>query len=108
MCRVHWYALRKLVRDAVWREYRRGQEVTKTPTARYMAVTEWAKGELAFKAHDEAAAAVTASYLGAALRWRGVAIARGQGDPLEDILASIPGDALRELVHESSSDDQVA
>jgi len=40
MCRIHWFALRKALRDAVWREYKNGQEKSKTPTARYMAVQQ--------------------------------------------------------------------
>lgn len=31
-----WYALPKLLRDAIWANYRRGQEVDKRPTAAYL------------------------------------------------------------------------
>lgn len=34
MCKSHWYALPKPVRDAVWREYRPGQERDKRPSDR--------------------------------------------------------------------------
>lgn len=36
MCRAHWYALPKEHRDAIWATYRRGQEVTKTPSDDYL------------------------------------------------------------------------
>lgn len=41
MCRPHWWSVRKALRDAIWREYRRGQERDKRPSARYMAVQRW-------------------------------------------------------------------
>lgn len=37
-CRPHWFKLPKFLRDAVWRHYRPGQEITKTPSGRYVAV----------------------------------------------------------------------
>lgn len=44
-CRKHWFALPKALRDKVWRTYRPGQEVTKTPSRDYLAVArevqEW-------------------------------------------------------------------
>lgn len=39
-CPPHWYALPKTLRDKVWATYRRGQEVTKTPSAAYVAVAK--------------------------------------------------------------------
>lgn len=39
MCRAHWYSLPKSMRDAVWAEYRTGQEVRKDPTDAYLIVT---------------------------------------------------------------------
>lgn len=38
MCRMHWFMVPKPLRQAVWRLYRRGQEVTKDPTPDYLAV----------------------------------------------------------------------
>ena len=35
-CRMHWFALPKHLRDEIWRTYRPGQEITKTPTAEYI------------------------------------------------------------------------
>jgi hypothetical protein len=40
MCRRHWFALPKRMRDAIWAEYRLGQEIRKDPTAAYLAVTD--------------------------------------------------------------------
>lgn len=37
-CRRHWYALPKRLRTKIWRVFRPGQEVTKTPSADYVAV----------------------------------------------------------------------
>lgn len=36
-CKGHWFALPKRLRDEIWRTYRRGQEVSKTPSAEYVA-----------------------------------------------------------------------
>lgn len=44
-CKAHWYKLPKYLRDAIWREYRPGQEVSKTPSRAYLDVArqvqEW-------------------------------------------------------------------
>lgn len=37
-CGKHWYRLPKVLRDEVWRTYVPGQEITKTPSAEYLAV----------------------------------------------------------------------
>lgn len=37
-CARHWSMLPKRLRDAIWREYRSGQEVTLTPSRAYLAV----------------------------------------------------------------------
>jgi hypothetical protein len=36
MCRDDWRALPKRFQDAIWRTYRPGQEVTKTPSRAYL------------------------------------------------------------------------
>lgn len=77
------------MRDAVWREYRQGQERDKKPSLRYLAVQQHAIGEVAFKPYDEGAAAASAPYLLNAVRYRLLAIERGEGDPLEG-LAALP------------------
>lgn len=44
-CKPHWFSLPKRLRDQIWATYRRGQEITKRPSAEYlaaaMAVQEW-------------------------------------------------------------------
>lgn len=44
-CRQHWFTLPKPMRDAIWRCYAPGQEVTKTPSVEYLRVAnkvqEW-------------------------------------------------------------------
>jgi hypothetical protein len=82
MCRPHWLSLRKPLRDAIWREYRPGQENDKRPSTRYLAVTLRAVGEVAFKPYDEGAAATAARYLLESERLRQRCIDAGDGDPL--------------------------
>ena len=36
MCRRHWFMVPKPLREEVWRTYRPGQEIDKSPTAEYM------------------------------------------------------------------------
>jgi len=44
-CTKHWFSLPRPLRDRIWQTYRRGQEVTKTPSPEYLAaakaVQEW-------------------------------------------------------------------
>ncbi len=70
----HWFALPKPLRDAIWREYRPGQEHDKKPSARYLAVQRRAIGAL-----------LAAPYLLESEIWRREAIEAGDGDPLEGI-----------------------
>lgn len=86
VCRNHWRALRIDLRRAIMREYVEGQELTKTPTLRYLAVQRLAVSALAFKPHDEEAAKVSAGYLAEAITYQQRAIAAGQGDPLEGLV----------------------
>jgi hypothetical protein len=86
MCLRHWKALPGKVQRAIWREYRAGQEHTKLPTHRYMAVQQLAVMHSAFKPNDEAAALAAATYLRSALAYRAEAIRLGHGDPLDGLL----------------------
>lgn len=86
MCRRHWYSLRKPLRDAIWREYRPGQERDKRPGPRYLAVQQLAIAELAFTPHDEEAAMTSANYVASAEKWRQAAIDAGLGDPLKGLI----------------------
>jgi len=38
-CKRHWFMLPRELRDEVWRTYRAGQEITKTPSDDYIFVT---------------------------------------------------------------------
>jgi hypothetical protein len=44
-CKSHWFQLPKNLRSLIWRTYRPGQEITKTPSPEYIAaahqVQEW-------------------------------------------------------------------
>lgn len=50
MCKSHWFKLPKVLRDAIWRHYRPGQEVDKRPSDRYIAtaaiVHNWIAGKV--------------------------------------------------------------
>lgn len=81
-CKPHWFALRKPMRDAIWREYRPGQENDKKPSYRYLAVQRRAVAELAFKPNDEKSAHVAAGYILESEAFRLRAIETGAGDPL--------------------------
>ncbi len=84
-CRAHWFALRKKTRDAIWREYRPGQENDKNPSVRYLSVQRFACAELVFRPKDEAAALECGRYLAEAIRFRQEAIEQGDGDPLGEL-----------------------
>ena len=49
-CKQHWFALPKPLRDAIWKEYRPGQEKDGTPNLRYLSVAqlvqEWIAGRI--------------------------------------------------------------
>lgn len=46
-CRPHWYALPKSIRDAIWRAYRPGQEISLSPSAAYIAAARGAQDWIA-------------------------------------------------------------
>lgn len=82
MCSAHWRGLRQKVKDAIWREYRPGQEEDKRPSFAYLSVSHFAIGELAFKSNDEGAAQIVAEYMKHAQAFRQQAIENSEGDPL--------------------------
>lgn len=86
VCRFHWRSLSVRMRRAILREYVKGQEQTKTPTLRYLAVQRLAIAKLAIRQiHGETTNPADA-YLAAAQKFREAAIAAGQGDPLEGLV----------------------
>jgi hypothetical protein len=82
---VHWASLPKRFKDAIWREYRPGQERDKKPSVRYLAVQQAAVAMAAFKPYDEGAAKTCAEYLQKAIHLQHVAIQAGDGDPLQGL-----------------------
>jgi len=84
-CRGHWFKLGKKTRDAIWREYRPGQELDKAPSLRYLAVQRFACAELAFKPNDEEAARKSAALMFGAVTYQREAIRQGLGDPLRGL-----------------------
>jgi hypothetical protein len=89
-CKPHWFSLPKDVRDAVWAEYRPGQENDKQPSVRYLAVQRFAVARTAFKPNDEGAALTCAQYMHEAMLFRNRAIDMGLGDPLAGLLPRNP------------------
>lgn len=85
MCPPHWRRVRPELRAAIWREYRTGQERRKDPSLRYLAVASLVIAEVAFRPHDESAAAAAWRYLARAHWARARAVAAGLGDPLEGL-----------------------
>lgn len=53
MCRRHWYALPKPMRDAVWATYRPGQEIDKRPSREYLDASKQAIDWLAAKGNRQ-------------------------------------------------------
>lgn len=49
-CKTHWYALPAQLRTLIWRTYRPGQEITKTPSREYIEaaklVQDWIKEQM--------------------------------------------------------------
>lgn len=43
MCLPHWRMVPKDMQDAVWANYKRGQEVRKDPTEEYLDITRMAR-----------------------------------------------------------------
>jgi hypothetical protein len=82
------------IQQAIWREYRPGQEVDKQPSSRYIAVQRLACAQSVFKPDDEEAARTALPYLVEAVRYRRAAIAEGAGDPLEGLVTDgeLPGE----------------
>lgn len=86
-CRQHWFALPLKIRNAIWREYRPGQENDKRPSVRYLAVQRLACAHSVFKPDDEEAALRALVYLQEAVRYQREAIKEGLGDPLANLIA---------------------
>jgi len=84
-CLPHWRALPKKVQDAVWREYRSGQEIDKKPSLRYLSVQRLACAHSVFKPDDEEAALLALVCLKEAVNYSRAAVEAGLGDPLENL-----------------------
>jgi hypothetical protein len=85
-CKPHWFALPQNIRDAIWREYEQGQEISKRASWRYMAVQRLALAYSVFRPGDEKAVLETLRYVGDAMRYAKEAIKAGQEDPLEGLI----------------------
>lgn len=96
MCRTHWFILRKPMRDAIWREYRPGQENDKRASLRYLAIQQRAISEVAFKPNDADAAYTAMQYLLKSEAFRHAAVEAGIGDPLAFIDRDAPNNPAKE------------
>lgn len=85
-CLKHWRALPIKIQRAIWREYRRGQELDKEPSLRYLAVQRLAVAHTAFKPNDDGAACIAASYLQQAIVLAKECEEKGFGNPLDGLL----------------------
>lgn len=95
-CTGHWHSLRPEMKAAIWREYHEGQERTKDPTFRYLAVQQRAVAEIVMYKPKSARGLATwnedmcktlaAPYLENSEYYRRVTIERGEGDPLEGLI----------------------
>lgn len=80
-CLAHWTATPRTIQDAVWRYYREGQEISKTPTRTYCAVQRLA---CAYHARTEAPEQF-AHIVGSARRF--LLAAQNRGEPDADLSA---------------------
>lgn len=53
-CKSHWFALPARLRARVWATYEPGQEISKTPSADYLAVAREVQDWISFRAADNA------------------------------------------------------
>jgi hypothetical protein len=85
-CKPHWFALPQKIRDAIWREYQSGQEISKRASWRYMAVQRLALAHSVFRPNDEKCVLEALRYATSAMRYAKLAVEAGQGDPLEGLI----------------------
>jgi hypothetical protein len=85
-CKPHWFALPERIRNAIWREYRPGQELDKDPSLRYLAVQRLALAYSVFRPYDEKTVLSALRYVGEAMRYSKEAVVVGLGDPLEGLI----------------------
>ncbi len=85
-CTGHWYALPSRIRNAIWNEYREGQEIDKKPSVRYLAVQQLACAYLVFRPNDEKAVLKALPYISGALECAKKAVESEEGDPLEGLI----------------------
>ena len=82
-CAPHWHATRKTLQNAIWNEYRAGQEDRKDPTSRYLAIQRLCVSELAHR--PPGSLAVATEYAEQAEAFRKRAMEEGAGDPFEQL-----------------------
>ena len=82
-CAPHWHSTRRVLQNAIWNEYRVGQEARKDPTDRYMAIQRLCVSELAHR--TPGCQSFAYRYAEQAEVYRQKAITAGRGDPFEQL-----------------------
>lgn len=82
-CAPHWHATRKTLQNAIWNEYRAGQEERKDPSNRYLAIQRLCVSELAHRLPGKGSMAMRMAEEAETFRRR--AIEEGAGDPFEQL-----------------------
>ncbi len=85
-CRRHWFALPKKIQDAIWREYRDGQEIDKQPSVRYLAVQRLACAYSVFKPDDGETILMALKLFAAAKSFAEICVARDLGNPFDGLI----------------------
>lgn len=83
-CSPHWFSVRRVLQNAIWNEYRVGQEERKDASDRYMSIQRLCVSELAFQG-DKEMRAIAHRYAEQAEVYRQKAISAGAGDPFEQL-----------------------
>ena len=52
-CSAHWFKLPPFLRSLIWKEYRPGQEISKTPSAAYIATAKAVQAWIHFDAQGQ-------------------------------------------------------
>lgn len=82
-CARHWHMTRKALQNAIWNEYRVGQEESKEASDRYMAIQRLCVSELAHRLPSGSSVALR--YAEQAEAYRKKAMESGAGDPFEQL-----------------------
>lgn len=103
MCPKHWHSLPRPIQAEIWAAYTPGQESTKTPSLRYLAVQQYAIARVASGTADQESRANAVEHLQSAFRWREESIAAGEGDPIGTLILREESSAMLMMLLLASS-----